>query len=373
MKIRVNNQSFINFEDLTIDSQLDSVASIFSISAYFDFDNPEHKVLFKPLSYNKIEIIDDDDSKLLTGTILNHDFDAKSTTELIQISGYSLPGVIEDCNVPYSMYPLESLKMNLGEIARKLIKPFGLQLIVDSSVQKDVNLVYPKTVCEPEDSIKDYLSKLAAQRNIVISHTTDGHLLMFRPDSKAKSVELFTEQNTTSMTLSVNGQSMHSQLTVLRQPKMKKEKTEKQKKVSTPAQYDSNGYEIEPPKVEVKTVKERPKAQFFDTIKNPMINAFRPAVKKMTEGEDVSTESAVKNLISDEYRNIKFTISIDNWKRIKPGDIIDVESKRLFLAGKIRLMIESISKTANASEKNMVINAVLPETFTGDIPKNIFI
>ena len=69
----------------------------------------------------------------------------------------------------------------------------------------------------------------------------------------------------------------------------KKEKTVKQKS-------STNGFEV---------IKERPKSQFFDTVKNEMVGSFRPSVKKMTEGEDVSTESAVKNLISDELRNIK--------------------------------------------------------------------
>ena len=357
MKIRVNNQSFINFDSVTIDSMLDSVASVFSISAFFDVDNPEHQIIFKPLSYNKIEIFDDENQLLLTGVILNHDFDAKSTTELIEISGYSLPGVIEDCNVPNSMYPLESLKMNLGEIAKKFIEPFGLQLIIDSSVSKEANLVYAKTVCEPEDSIKDYISKLAAQRNIILSHTKEGHLLMFRPNVKSNSKILFSEQNTTSMTLSINGQGIHSQLTVLRQPKMKKEKTIKQKS-------STNGFEV---------IKERPKSQFFDTVKNEMVGSFRPSVKKMTEGEDVSTESAVKNLISDELRNIKFTINLDRWEPLQPGDIIDLESRRLFLNKKVKLMIESISRNQNSTSKTMNINAVLPETFTGELPKNIFL
>lgn len=373
MKAKINNKTFINFDEVSIESSLDSIASTFTLSAFFDIDDPEHQKVFKPLSYNKIEIFNDDDSLALTGTVLNHDFDSSSVTELATLSGYSLPGVLEDCNIPYSMYPLESLKMNLREVSQKVIKPFGLTLLIDSSVSGIVNQVYPKTVCAPEDSIKDYLSRLAAQRNIILSHNEKGQLLMFRPNIKANSVAVYSELNSLSIQLGVSGQGFHSKMTILRQPKMKKKPTLKNKDVNIPPVYDDNGYEVEPPKVVVKTIKKRPKPQFYDTIENPMIEAFRPSVRKMSEGEDISTENAVKNYMADELRNIKFVINLERWDNVKPGDIIEVESRRLFLNKKSRLMIESISKEQNSESKTMVINAVLPETFTGDIPKNIFL
>lgn len=358
MKIRVNKKSFIKIIDLELNESLDSVASTFSVDAFFDYQNQQLKPLFTPLLYNLIEIFDDEHQLMLTGTILNHDFDLKSNDEPISLSGYSLPGVIEDCNIPYSMYPLESLKMNLGEITRKLIDPFGLKLIIDDSVARDVNLIYSKSVCKPEDSIKEYISKLAAQRNVIVSHTKEGHLLMFRPDIKSDSVYDFSEQNTTSMTLSVNGQGMHSDLTILRQPRLKRKQREKQKEF-LPGQ--------------VKTVKTKPKPQYYDTLKNPMIKVFRPAVKKMTEGEDTSTESAVRNYMADELRNIQFSIEIDRWERINKGDIITINSNVIPIQNKIRLMVDSLSRIINSSEKRMTINAVLPESFTGDEPKNIFV
>lgn len=373
MKARINNQSYIQFVDFSIDSTLDAVASAFHISAFFDIENPEHQKIFRPLSYNKIEIFDDEEKLLLTGIILNHDFTAAAITDLVQLSGYSSPGVIEDCNIPYSFYPLESLKMNLGEIARKLIRPFGLNLVIDKDVQKDVSLVYSKSVCKPEDSIKEYLSKLCAQRNIVVSHDEQGNLRLFRPSITALSKITFSEQNTTSMTLSVNGQNMHNQLTILRQPRMKKKPILKSKKVDIPPVYDDNGYEVEPPKSVTKTIKKRPKPQFFDTLKNPMIKSFRPAVRKMTEGEDVSTESAVRNYMADELRNITFAVEIDRWENLRIGDIVEIESPRLFLKKKVRTIIESISRERNSEEKKMILNTVLPESFTGTEPKDIFL
>jgi prophage tail gpP-like protein len=365
MKARINKKSFINFVDFGIDSSLDAVASTFHLSAFFNPENEEQLNIFKPLTFNKIEIFDDEDKLILTGIILNHDFSAASATDLVQLSGYSLPGVIEDCNVPYSFYPLESIKMNLAEISRKLIKPFGLNLVIDKRVQNDVNLVYTKSVCKPEDSIKEYLSKLCAQRNIIISHDTSGNLLFFRPNINAPSKVLFSEQNTTSMSLSVNGQGMHSKLTILRQPRMKKKEV-------TIDEID----EIDDPENETMNPvkkKKKPKPQYFDTLKNPMIKTFRPAVRKMTEGEDMSTEAAVRNYMADELRNITFTIELNRWDSVRIGDIVEIQSKGLFLKKKIRTIIESISMQRSSEEKKMIINAVLPESFTGTEPKDIFL
>ena len=368
MKAKINNKTYINFGDFTISSNLDSIASTFSLSAFFDINNIDHQKIFKPLSYNKIEVFDDEDKLLITGTILNHDFGVSAVTDLVQLSGYSLPGVLEDCNIPYSMYPLESLKMNLGEIARKVIKPFGLTLSIEPSVSKDVSLSYAKSVCEPEDSIKDYLSKLSAQRNIILSHNRQGYLVMFRPNVNLAVKKEYDEKNTTSLGLSVNGQNMHSSLTILRQPKMKKKKTEST--VSIADHYDEEGNEI--PEM-TKTKKKRPKPQFFDTLHNSMVKAFRPSVKKMTEGEDVSTEPAVRNDMADELGNISFSIELDRWDDLNIGDMINLQSNRLFIKNKVKLIVSSISRSRTASEKKMSISAMLPEAFTGQEPKNIFL
>ena len=375
MKIRVNNQKYINFDSVSIESSIDAVASTFSINAFFNLDNPEDREIFRPLKYNKIEIFDGDEKLLLTGTILNHDITNQSTTQLVNISGYSLPGVIEDCNVPYSMYPLESLKMNLAEISKKLIQPFGLKLIIDPLIANEVGLIYSKSVCAPEDKIKEYLAKLAAQRNIILSHTEEGHLRLFRPNVGANVARIFTDENTSSMTLSVNGQNMHSQLTILRQPAIKKKPVVKTKRKKVKQfEFDDEGNQIPTtPIIKTKKIKQRPKPQFFDTVNNPMIEVFRPAVQKMTAGEDLSTEAAVRNYMADELNNIAFTIDINNWLPLKFGDIIEIQSERLFLRNKTKLMINSISRKQDAASQTMSITAMLIEAFIGQEPKNIFL
>ena len=54
------------------------------------------------------------------------------------------------------------------------------------------------------------------------------------------------------------------------------------------------------------------------------------------------------------------------------GDIIEVHNHEIFLFKNVRLMVESTTINENSNGRTMSISAVLPETFSGKIPKTIF-
>jgi len=91
--------------------------------------------------------------------------------------GYSLPGVLGDCEIPPTLYPLQSNSLSLTEIANKLISPFkdnyGLEMIVDSAVQSKMSKVFDTSTASESQSIADYLIELASQKDIVITHELD--------------------------------------------------------------------------------------------------------------------------------------------------------------------------------------------------------
>jgi len=87
--------------------------------------------------------------------------------------------------MPVSAYPLEVLNLSLTDIAKRVLKIFGLKLIVYPNVAQVCGRAYEKSVCGPTDKMKGYLSKLAATRNVLLSHDTAGNVILFRPDTKA--------------------------------------------------------------------------------------------------------------------------------------------------------------------------------------------
>jgi len=113
----------------------------------FNPENPEHKQIFKPYSYSTVEVFHNGEL-LMTGTFLNNSFLSASKKSLIPISGYSVPGILEDCEIPVSSYPLQSINLNLKQIAEKLIKPFGIKMIVDPLVEDKMNRTFKSSTGE---------------------------------------------------------------------------------------------------------------------------------------------------------------------------------------------------------------------------------
>lgn len=337
MKIKVNNSFYIEFNDFTFTTKLDSVASTFGFSSRFDPDNDLHKDFFKPLSFHSVEFFDDNDKLFFTGTIVGHRFDSSSATKLVPISGYSKAGILEDCTIPYSEYPLENNLSNLSDISLKILKPFDISFTVESSVQNEVKMSYKKSTAEPTESVKDYLSKLAYEKNIIISHDEKGDLVYFRPDPKGPVSGLYDSSNVSSMSIDYVGQSMHSDLTVLSQP-------------------SQEGSSFSP----------------FASIKNPLISKYRTTVKTLSSGEDTDVDRDVKNLMGEQLKSISLKLSFNRWDDLKNGDIIEVQNKKLYLYNKAKFMVSEITRSQNSNGRLMSVTAVLPESFSGDQPKNIF-
>jgi len=339
MKIKIRGKFFKFFSSLSINYKLDSVGSTFSIKARFDPDNLEHRFIFKPLTYNLIEIYTDAGELLLTGYIVSHSFQSSKKDSLQVLSGYSKPGVLEDCSVPYSLYPLERSNVSLTELAESLVSEFGISVKVDSSVQTDMSLQYAKIAAEPTESIKAFISKLASQRNVTLSHTQDGKLLFFRPGDASSPKASFSTTNTISMALDVNGQGIHSKITVIGQP-------------------SKDNVSLAP----------------VDEAVNPIVQLIsRRTVKTLSSGTETDTKKAVDNALSNELKNISFVVTTNKIDvTLKCGDIVEVQNKYLSLYRKSRLMIASMLVLENNSSETMTLSLVLPETFNGEKPKNIF-
>jgi len=337
MKLKINNKDFLFFNNFAIGLSLDTVASTFSFSVRFDPDNESHKVLFKPLSYNQVKLYTDDNKLLLTGVLVNHNFTSTGQPQLVKVSGYSLGGILEDVNIPYTDYPLESIKRSLKDIASKLLSSFNLTMVIDSSAERDMNLIYDKTVASPGESIKSYLSKLAAQRNIILSHNEKGDIVFTKPSFSGKPKFSFNKTNSISMSLSVKGQGLHSSIWVLRQPSK-----------------DNNG--LTP----------------VDKIDNNLVGVFRSGVKVLSSGTDTDTAKAVKNVLASEMKNIGLTINLKDDLGIFPGDIVDVENNELFLYKKTKFVVSKVSISKNVDKTPTSLSLVLPEVYTGNSPQKIF-
>jgi prophage tail gpP-like protein len=338
MKIKINNQFLNFFDNLTINLSLDSFASPFSFVTRFNPDNKLHRELFKPLSFNRVQIYNNENKLLLNGVAINHSKKSGRETQLLNISGYSKAGILEDVNIPVSAYPLEKNNVNLNEITDSLIGIFGLKKIVESSAANDMSLNYEKTKAGPTETVKSYLSKLANQRNIIISHNQNGDLVFFKGTANMKPKRAYNETNVLSMDLQVKGQGIHSEISVIRQPS-----------------DNNNG---------VSTV---------DTVNNNLVSMNRSTVKVLSSGEDTDTSKAANNVLAAELRNISLKIDLHKVDAgLRPGDLISIENKEIFIYKPTKFLITSITINEKSDSETMVLNCLLPEVLTGESPKDVF-
>ncbi len=337
MKVRINGKNIFFFTEGAINLKLDSIASDFSFKVRFNPENDDHKELFKPLQYHKVEIFNSKDKLIFTGTILNHSFESNSVKNLLTLSGYSLSGILEDVTISTSEYPLESTNRSLKDIASRLCGFYGIGLIIDSSVTNKVGAIYKKTTASPTDTVKGYLSKLTSQRDIILSHDAKGNVVLFKPNDNMKPLYFFNKENTLSMSASYNGQALHSHISCVRQPS-----------------GENAG---------VSTV---------DTINNPLIAKYRPTTKVLSSGEDTDTKNAANNELASELKAISIKIELQGlFDDISTGDIVNCHNHELYSFAYSRYMVSEVSLNFNEKQDTTSLSLVLPETYTGKQPKNI--
>lgn len=369
MILKVGEKSFQFFNDVSIQTTFASIASTFTFTVKFDPSNPDHKYLCQPLSYHKVRFYDEtrlsEENKglLSTGIVTDWNFNSEAAPDLVQISGYSPGGFLEDCEIPYSLYPLESNNRSLKEIAQRLLTPFGIGLIIYDSVAKECNEVIEKGVARPEEKIKDYLSKIAAQKNVIISHDIFGNVIMFRPVISSKS-KLFLEPTTTiKLSLDVSGRGIHSELTSIRQPE----------KGNGDNPFENDYAEEADPEPDFDFGPSKSfKISSVDTVKNPMVKVFRPSVDVLSSGTFYTTLTAARNRRAAELQNIRVTFTSNLFLPLSIGDVVEVQDPACYLYQRTRMVVESTMISESSDKKYMTGSLVLPETFTANDPKNIF-
>lgn len=355
MKLKIDGKFVEFFTEGTISLKLDSIASTFEFSTRFSAQNLEHQQMLKPLQYKTVEVFNSANKLIFTGTILNHRFHSDKGRNLVIISGYSKCGILEDVTIPVSAYPLESTNRSLEDIAIRLCGLFGIKVIISNqsksiaetlitgknkliveksafaSLKAKAKSIFGRTSANPSESIKDYLSKLSSQKNIILSHNEKGDVLLFQPDYNQKPKYFFTKGNSLSMSLDFNGQALHSEIDIVRQP------SDENQGVST-----------------------------SDKAINTLIQKYRPTTKIMSSGVDTETKDAAKNELAAELKAISATVELQGlFDDIYPGEIVNIHNHYIYCYAYNRFMVETITMKFNEKEDTTTLSLLIPEAFTG--------
>jgi prophage tail gpP-like protein len=336
--IKINRKEYTFFETYSIDLHFNAISSSFTFTALFEPDSKVHRDLFKPLSFPLIEIFESG-KLILTGYIVNNKFNKSAKSKSIPISGYSKTGLLEDCKIPQSVYPIQFENLSLVEIANKLCNPYGINVIVDSSVTEEANAIFDIEAAKETDTVKAYLASLCNQKNLSLSHNEKGDLLITRVKANSNPVQFY--KNYTNATLDTNGQGMFSEVLVM-----------KQSGIDT----DNAGEQV---------------------IANPFITRFRSSTVIQSSGTDNDTELVAKNVLSKQLQNISLSlntdkITFDNGDLIRPNNIITIQDNELYLFRRTKFFIESVTLRGDKNSDTASLKCVLPEVYTKETPVNIF-
>jgi len=344
------NDRFLNrrvrfFNQFQLDLVHDSIGSTFNFKFLFDPNNPEHVELTTPGHYHEVTV-EHDGELVLTGFILNHKFRQSSEPHMAEFAGYSLPGVLEDCEIPTSMYPLQSDGVSLANIAKRLTSHFRLDMVIDDVVADRMNKAFKKSTASETSKVKEYLTSLASQKNIIISHDAAGRVLFTEAKTEVDPIISFdlTKETPigTSFEFDINGQSMHKYITLQKQASKDGGNAGQQR------------------------------------VRNPLVagNIIRETVQSQSSGDDNDTFSAAQRALSDQIRNVKLVITTSNWSVggsiVRPNNIIEIVAPKLFIFKKRRFYIESVSLVGNEAQTTATWNCVMPEVYNGKTPINIF-
>jgi len=413
---RIRNRKISLFNRVRVSLKFDSVASTFAFEYYFNPDNNEHKQL-SCIGHYHIAKLTHNGETLLTGYVLSIAFNGNATRQLVTIGGYSLPGVLEDCEIPIGLegMSLDNEGKSLKDIALRYLKPFGLGLKIDESVivqaSNDISeeapalqptntipldappmpieeLLQPQFVfplAEPEGTldkwgmfitpwgndessvtdkmnadilkstaqvgktIKSYLAMLGSYKNIILSHDEQGNVVFTKAKKQAKPVASYSQGlSATSMSLSFNGQQMHSHITCVQQLTSSDEAS-----VDTARQ---------------------------STVRNPFVPyVFRPktiVVSNPDDGVDYTLTSA-KNALAAELRGLKLIITTTSWtfpngKIIRPNNVISVINSEIYLYKTSRWFIEEVELYGDEKEQIAKLTCVLPSVYDYTQPTYYF-
>lgn len=363
------------FTNFTFNQKFNSFASTFSFDFYFDPKNLDHAELICVSHMHECYIYYND-VLVLTGYILAQKFTDPGKAELVTISGYSKPGVLCDCDIPLNLYPLETDGLTLRQIINRIIPPFhiGIQIdkktkgldkqfvAEDKDVEEKTDEDLGKTASDSAQNAASYLSQLANQRNIIISHTRDGKLWITTPNTKGKPIFNFDftsdDPNNDArkipglkVDLEFNGQGLHTEITAIQQADDEEE---------------SNAPQSSP-------------------LRNPLIpirqsTIYRPKVVVINSGDQFTVNEAAKFELGKEIRD-NVTLKVDmakvdfNNELIFSNNTITVINPSVSLYKKSTWFIQSVDINITPKAETCTLNCVLPFAYDFDLNtlKNVFV
>lgn len=332
--ILIDGQRFRFWDKVRITRAIDSMDTV-EFGAPFDVDAPGFKETFRPFSYKPV-VITVGGEPLFTGTMVGVTPVLENGQKVISVSGYSLPGVLNDCTPPASSFPLEFNDQGLREIATSIAAPFGLSV----DFVADQGAIFERVACEPGKKALGFLAELAKQRNLIISSSSRGVLVFWQSVSAGQPVARL--QQGSAPVLSVTP-------------------------FFSPQEYYSHVTGIEPVIVGLEG------SQF--TVKNPRLQGVtRPITFNAPDTLDADVKGAVEAKAGRMFGNMaSYSVRVATWRDPNgqlwaPNTTVKLQAPGAMIYNEYEFVIRSVEFSRERAVESAILDLVIPGSFSGQTP-----
>ena len=333
--ILIDGKRFRFWDKVRITRSIDTMDTV-EFGAPFDSEAPGFRETFRPFSFKPV-VITVGGTPLFTGTMVAVNPVVENAQKVISVSGYSLPGVLNDCTSPASSFPLEYDNQGLREIATALAAPFGISV----DFQADQGAVFERVASEPGKKVLAFLTELAKQRNLIISSSSRGKLVFLQSAESGQPVARL--QQGSAPVLSVTP-------------------------FFSPQEYYSHITGIEPVVVGLAG------SQF--TVKNPrLLGVTRPLTFNAPDTLDADVKAAVEAKAGRMFGSMaSYSVRVATWrdpngKLWEPNTLVKLLAPDAMVYNEYEFIIRSIEFSRDRATETATLNLVIPGSFSGKIPE----
>jgi prophage tail gpP-like protein len=337
VSILIDGQRFRFWSTVIITRSIDAMDSI-RFSAPFEPDKQDFKKTFRPFSFRDL-IVNVGADTLFTGTLVDSLPSLDNDQRTIDVTGYSLPGVLSDCTAPASALPLEFNNQTLKEIAIIVAELFGLSVRFET----DEGPAFDRVSLDSDKKVFSFLAKLAQQRGVITASTQRGELLFTRSIDTGNPVSRLTQGSTPLLSV---------------------------EPVFKPQSYYSHITAIETTVIGLEGDKH--------TVKNERLpNVIRPFTFKANDVAQGEIKVAAQSKIGRMFGSaVSYSTTVNTWRDVNgtlwtPNTFVTLDAPGAMVYSEYTFLVRSVEFTRTGTQFAARLNLVLPGAFNGQIPESL--
>lgn len=348
VNLQIGKNYFGNWLDVEIGLAVDNYSTV-SFKAPFEPEHREFRDLFRPFKYQEIEV-DSQLGTLFKGFLVDPASKLDPNSRTVTAQGYAKPAVCADSDMPVALLTdtakrgksisREFKNLGIRAIADACLAPFGIEVELRAPEGKP----FDKVRIGPDKKIQEFLVELAKQRNLVLSNTVDGKLLIWQSIEPGAPVCRFVEGRAPLTTIETQ---------------------------FTPREYYSEitGF----------AAKKRGKAPAKWTEQNPWLRApLRANTFKLEDTERADAPEATLAKLGRMFANmVSYTIpDIPTWRdpngqRWKPNTTVTVLAPSAMIYAETEFLVRNVKLKSTKDAQTATLELCLPGAFNGKVPTRL--